>query len=253
MSRMFETITKTWQVFKGCWHDCIYCWAKPLVETRLKNKPNYRDGFTPRLIRSELERRFKPGEFIFIAPMGDIAFALPEELELILERVALFPETKFLLQTKDPKRVIGTLFDTGLELSENIYFGTTIETNRSYPFSKAPIPRERFKYLAAYPHPHKFLSIEPICDFDLETMLRWVELIAPEIIEIGADNYKHRLPEPDWVKVQALLKGLRELGPAVIEKDGLKRIEKVKEKCQYLISPTKKETAFTATRNMKRS
>ena len=226
MGRMFKSITKTWPVFKGCRHDCVYCWAQQLIETRLKNKPNYRDGFIPRLIRSELERRFKPGEFVFIAPMGDIVFALPEELEFILERVTLFPKTKFLLQTKDPKRVIGTLFNNELELPENIRFGTTIETNRSYPFSKAPIPRERFKYLAAYSHPHKFLSIEPICDFDLDTMLRWVELIEPEIIEVGPDNYNHRLPEPTWDKVQALLKGLRELGPTVIEKDGLMRLKK---------------------------
>jgi hypothetical protein len=63
-------------------------------------------------------------------------------------------------------------------------------------------------------------------DFDLNTMLGWMKDINPEIIEIGADNHRCSLPEPLWEKVEALLVGLREFCPNVVEKDGLERLRR---------------------------
>ncbi len=62
-------------------------------------------------------------------------------------------------------------------------------------------------------------------DFDLVTFVRWIGNIKPEIIEIGADNYNHNLPEPNPDKVNALLKLLRDICPTVIEKHGLERLK----------------------------
>ena len=100
MSRMFKSITKTWNVFVGCEFHCVYCNARRLAETRLKHIPRYKDGFTPHLVNSELTKSFKSGEFIFVAYMGDIAFATREQFLRILARIREFPMTYFLLQSK---------------------------------------------------------------------------------------------------------------------------------------------------------
>jgi len=218
---MFKSIDKTWNVFVGCRFDCSYCSAKKLAETRLKNGPRYKDGFIPHLVESELKRTFKPGEFIFVAYMGDIAFASRYEIAKILVTIQGHPETRFLIQSKNP----GCFHQWKLPIPPNVYLGTTIETNRDYHLTKAPPPIERYTQLEGYPHPHKFLSIEPIMDFDLDTLLEWVIRIRPEIIEVGADNYHNRLPEPSVKKVENLLACLEDICPKVIEKDGLKRLK----------------------------
>jgi len=74
--------------------------------------------------------------------------------------------------------------------------------------AKAPPPIERFRQLAGYPHNFKFLSIEPIMDFDLEELTHWVELLKPEIIEVGYDNYGNKLIEPRLDKTLALIEQL---------------------------------------------
>lgn len=227
MSRMFRSISSTWNVYVGCRFECSYCNARKAALTRFKHVPRYKDGFTPKLVEEELKRRFKPGEFIFVAYMGDISWALHPWVERILARIRQFPETYFLLQTKHPK----VFWEWDLVLPPNVYLGTTIESNRDYHLTKAPAPIERFRYLTGYPHNRKFLSIEPIMDFDLEELLTWVKLMQPNIIEIGADNYHNNLLEPPWWKVEKLIENLREMKTAlgksliVIEKEGLHRLK----------------------------
>jgi len=227
MSRMFKSITRTWNVFKGCKHDCVYCCARSLAETRLKNSPRYRDGFEPHFIEEELQSSFRPNEFIFVAFMGDIAFATREEYLRILARIRQFPKTWFLIQSKNPRRLYDWWVNWGIGVPNNVYLGTTIETNRDYATirNKAPAPIDRFRYLAGYPHSLKFLSIEPIMDFDVDELLHWVKLMQPSIVEVGADNYHNHLPEPSWRKVQELLREAREICPRVVEKDGLERLK----------------------------
>jgi len=165
----------------------------------------YRDGFTPQLVEEELRRRFKPGQFIFVAYMGDIAFATRDEFLRILARVREFPETYFLVQSKNPRQLYDWREDWGITLPPNVYLGTTIETNRDYGLTKAPAPVERFRYLTGYPHNRKFLSIEPIMDFDLDILTNWVKLLQPDIVEVGYDNYANRLIEPKLSKVENLI------------------------------------------------
>ena len=78
--------------------------------------------------------------------------------------------------------------------------------------------------LANYPHDRKFLSIEPVMDFDLSVMLAWAGILQPDIVEIGADNYHNHLPEPDGKTIKALIQGIKELCPVVVEKPGLERL-----------------------------
>lgn len=175
--------------------------------------------------------------------MGDLfGYWVPlETIRSVLRCIARWPETTFLLQTKNPGRFLEVLQD----LPANVYLGTTIETDHyfhgmtfssvgeqltyyeEHKVTKAPDPFLRY---ATMTNPllkkyRKFISIEPIMDFELETMVHWMREIAPDIIELGADNYGHNLREPSWDKVEDLLAGLREICPKVIEKTGLERLK----------------------------
>lgn len=220
MSRMFKSIDETWNVFVGCEFDCSYCNAQKAALTRLRHLERYKDGFKPHLVESELKRTFKPGQFIFVGYMGDIAFASSKARTAILERIQQFPQTRFLLQSKNPIIFEGVDYPKW----DNLVFGTTIESNRHYKQTKAPEPYDRYRSMVWQQHPHKFISIEPIMDFDLEVLLRWMRSIRPEIIEVGADNYHNHLPEPPWGKVERLLDALRGY-TRVVEKEGLERLK----------------------------
>lgn len=222
MSRMFKSIDKTWNVFTGCLFECTYCNARKTAETRLRHIPRYKDGFKPHFVEKEATRTFKPGQFIFIAYMGDISFAERWVAEFLMGKFSIYPQTNFLLCSKDP----GIFSRWDIEFPSNIYLGTTIESNRDYGMTKAPIPLVRYTSFWAVEHPHKFISIEPIMDFDLEILCSWVRNIKPDIIEIGADNYHNHLPEPSPEKLKQLLVNLRTICPNVIEKDGLDRLRR---------------------------
>lgn len=225
MSRMFKIdgkIMTTWNVFCGCLYQCTFCNARKAALTRFKHVPRYRGGFIPHLVEKELRRRFKPNEWCFIAYMGDIAFASKCEVELILSIVSKFPQTTFLFLTKNPKCYL----KWGLEYPDNLYLGATIETNIDYALTKAPAPVERYRVMAALDYPRKFISIEPIMDFSFPIFLYWMKEIGPQIIEVGADNYRNHLVEPGWDKVQDLLLMLRDFCPTVVEKEGLGRLKK---------------------------
>lgn len=226
MSRMFKTIDRTWNPFTGCLYFCYNggCWARRTA-VRLEHLERYKDGFVPRFHEKEMLKTFSPGQFVAVSLMGDIAFATREEFLRILARIREFPQTYFLIQSKNPKQLYDWREDWGITLPPNVYPGTTIETNRDYGLTKAPAPVERFRYLAGYPHNFKFISIEPIMDFDLAHLVAWMKIIKPEIIEIGADNYHNHLPEPPGLKIRWLLESLKGICPTVIEKPGLERLK----------------------------
>lgn len=223
MTRMFKTITKTWNPYVGCLFECYRggCWARKLALEKLNHLPRYSDGFKPKLIEKELLKRFKPDEFVFVSDMGDISFATKEEILRILGRIREFPLTNFLIQSKNP----WAFWHWRVTFPDNVYLATTIETNRDYGLTKAPAPFERYNAIVQFLHPHKFISIEPIQDFDLGRLMEWMTAINPEIIEVGADNYHNHLSEPTWSKVEELLERLKEFCPKVVEKQGLERLK----------------------------
>ena len=230
-SRMFQVGGKpmrTWNVHVGCHFDCIYCNARRTALTRLRNSPRYKDGFTPHLVEKELSKKFDPGDFVFVGYMGDISFASRSIIMNLCQRINEQPEVNFLFCTKNP-----LIYANTNVWPENLYLGATIETNRDYNLTRAPAPLHRYEAMRALDHPKKFISIEPICDFHLRTLVAWMKEIGPEIIEIGADNYHNNLPEPKseksgarapW-KVNWLLEDLREFCPTVVEKVGLERLK----------------------------
>ncbi len=218
MSKMFRSVSETWNQFFDCEWDCYYYSTKDLANTKLKHQDRYRNGFEPGFEEKDLKRRFKLGSLVAVSLMGDIAFCKQEWLDRILARIREFPETNFLLQTKNPAIFVS------MDIPANVYAGTTIETNRNNKHSKAPQAHARYIVMANLKHPRKFISIEPVMDFDLIPMSKWLKDIMPSIVEIGADNYNKGLPAPPWWKVDHLIIELEELGITVNRKSGLDKL-----------------------------
>jgi hypothetical protein len=212
---------KTWNVFSGCKFDCVYCWARSLITTRMKDTPKYKDClFEPTFHRKELEKHFGKNDFVFVAPMGDIAFCPSANIDELLIRCARYYPTKFLFCTKNPATY------QKWEVTDNVYLGATIETNRPYPntISKAPQPSLRGAIMASLEDCRKFISIEPVMDFDLVAFCNMIYDIKPEIVEIGADNYGHNLPEPSAYYIDKLIEFMTLHGITVVQKQGLERL-----------------------------
>jgi len=222
-SRMFQVggkPMKTWNCFVGCNYLCTYCNARKTALTRLKNSPRYQDGFTPHLVEKELSRKFYPGDFVFVSYMGDISFASRPVIIDLTARISEQPEVDFLFCSKSPLHY----WYWNVVWPENLHLGATIETNRDYHLTRAPAPLYRYLAMRALSHPKTLISIEPVCDFDLDTLLGWMGDIQPSIVEVGADNYHNDLPEPPWEKVEKLIKGLEDICPTVVQKVGLERL-----------------------------
>jgi len=157
------------------------------------------------------------GYLVFVQSCGDMFGYWIEESWIwqILGRICKFPETTFLLQTKDP----GRFFD--FDIPQNCILGTTIETNRDLAhISKAPSPKERYHTFFMLNHDRDFegnktyrlmVSIEPVLDFDLDKLLFWIQEIEPEFVSIGADSGKNNLTEPSSEKLKELLECLNKL------------------------------------------
>jgi protein gp37 len=216
MSRMFKSIDKTWNLTVGCVHDCLYCWARRQAK-RQKHRCKNCYKFVPHV---HLNRPVPHGRRIFVCSMGDAwcsGFS-DKIISQILKLLELYPERTFLNCTKNPSRYQGFI-DI---IPKNCLLGTSIETNRDNiirNLSKAPLPSKRFEAMAMLDYPHKFLSVEPIMDFDLPILLGWIKDIKPELCEIGYNNYPtFKLTEPPLSKTQELITAIRSLGCTVLEK-----------------------------------
>jgi protein gp37 len=203
---MFDNITETWNPVVGCLHSCKYCWARRLAETKLKNIERYNDGFKPKLVEKELNRRFYR-ESVFVSDMGDLFgdWVPAKWIIEVIEATRRSPTSNFLFLTKNPKR-----YYEFLDLyPENVVLGVTIETNRDYEVTEAPTTTERYKYMRDLPFKNKVISIEPIMDFDIGTFVQWLREIGPILVHVGYDNYNSSLPEPPLYKTYNLMDHIR--------------------------------------------
>lgn len=214
-SRMFSFVHTTWNPIGGtCPYGCKYCWARKLAKQR--NMQKY-FGNT-RLIEHELKRTFEPGKVVFVGSMRDIfSEDVPiDYLHKILDVVKRNPKTYFLFLTKNPLRYEEIL----AILPRNVILGVTLETNRDYKVTKAPSPEERYFTFAPLVWMKKFVSIEPIMDFDLDVFSNWLLDVFPKLmmVAIGYDNYGNNLPEPSLEKTTALIRKLENANIKVIRK-----------------------------------
>lgn len=218
----------TWNPIGGrCLHECDYCYVGRLRQRGLKKyfgEP-YLDekAFKDKLVIPD-------GYIIFVQSCGDLfAYGIDETwIWQVLSYISRFPQTTFLLQTKNPER----FFD--FNIPQNCILGTTIETNRNYHMTKAPSPKERYYTFFMLNGNRDFegnkiyrlmISIEPVMDFDLDILVHWIQEIEPEFVSIGADSGKNGLLEPDKDKLQELLEILNKI-TEVRQKKNLNRLLK---------------------------
>jgi len=205
---MFSIVNKVWNPLVGCRHSCVYCWSRRVAK-RLKRLCEKCYRFEPHIHYERLRPlRFRNPRIVFVVDMGDLfgSFIPDEWIMQVIDVIRKSKNVIPLFLTKNPKRYEGFL-DV---FPKNSILGATIETNRYYSYiSNAPEPRERIRAMANLDWDKKFISIEPILDFDFHSFLEALKEIRPIWVEVGYDNYGFvPLPEPSLVKTQALISEL---------------------------------------------
>ena len=205
---MYEFVTHTWNAVKGaCPHDCSYCYMKRWG----KLKP-------VRLDEKELKTDLGSGNTIFVGSSCDMFAAdIPAEwIQRVIDYCEKFDNT-YLLQTKDPGRYLDFNF------SDKFILGCTIETNRRYPcMGNTPHTDDRALAMFCIKN-KKFVTIEPILDFDIVQLASFVFICGAEWVNIGADSGGNGLPEPSKEKIEQLIKLL---DSKITIKKNMKRITK---------------------------
>lgn len=139
----------------------------------------------------------------------------------ILEHCRRWPLSTYVFQTKNPWS-----YSEWLEhLPPLVILGATVETNREIPdVSKAPTPLSRLAAMRNL-RQRKFLTLEPILDFDVEVLAGWIDRVRPEFVNVGADSKGHGLAEPTFEKVLQLIERLKRWGIEIREKNNLGRLK----------------------------
>ena len=209
---MYEWINATWNTIKGeCPHGCTYCYMK-----RWDNQKPVRFS------EKELNADLGEGNFIFVGSSCDMfADEIPYEWILrTIEHCKKF-DNNYLFQSKNPKG-----FDAlAIHELEKFTLCTTIETNRVYPtvMKNAPDPIIRATDMGNIPIKERYVTIEPIMDFDLSSLVRLIYICRPMQVNIGADSGNNNLPEPEASKVFELIEELEEF-TTVKKKKNLSRL-----------------------------
>jgi len=225
MNNMYKLSVAQFNPFVGCAYNCVYCkssfqrqlkrWAKNHCEKCYTYQPHEH----PERLNQKLP---KTGymQFIFVCACGDVAFARPEYLQQIADKMAQWPDRTFLLQSKNPR-----CFQP-IKFSANVILGTTIETTGNWiderthyeKISKAPKFLERLLGLDELKHDLKMITFEPILDFNVSAMIYNTLLVKPTVVWIGYDSGNNHLPEPPIEKVRELIWELQKAGIVVVTK-----------------------------------
>ena len=211
---MYDFVTHTWNTVKGaCPHGCSYCYMK-----RWKNQKEVRFD------TSELETDLGHGNFIFVGSSCDLfSKDIPYDWIIWTMEHCKKHDNTYLFQSKNPK-----YFDaTAIYNLEKYFLCTTIETNRVYPeiMDRCPDPVDRAIEFGRIPIKEKYITIEPIMDFDLNSLVSMIHFCKPMQVNIGADSGGNKLPEPTPSKIGELVEALEEF-TTVKQKKNLKRLWK---------------------------
>jgi DNA repair photolyase len=229
VGNMYPWVSHTHAHLGGeCPHKCKYCYVEGQGDKRPENFSGplrlLEEEFSVCYDRRTLEKAggIWPG-VIFIEHCNDMFCedVSPEFIRRILAHCNTFPENEYVFQTKNPLR-----YARVSGYPENSIFGCTIETNRVIPgMSTAPDPEKRAWAMRVLDQPRKFITIEPVLDFDVDILAEWIADIRPEFLNLGADSKNHGLPEPSVEKIMALVDKLKEYGIELREKHNLERLK----------------------------
>jgi DNA repair photolyase len=212
-SNMYQFIDATWNTCKGlCPHLCAYCFCKRWG----KQSPLHFDA-------KELKTDLGEGNFIFVGSGCDMfAQDIPNDWIVDTLRTCDWYNNRYLFQSKNPARIAKYLD----YISMPFVVCTTLETNRWYPdiMRNAPKIEDRVKGMELF-KAKKYVTIEPIMDFDLEPFVELVKRCEPEQVNIGADSGGNELPEPTMDKVLELVDCLKRF-TVIAQKRNLNRLMK---------------------------
>lgn len=178
-----------------------------------------------RLVTREFKDDLGCDNFIFVGSSTDMfASDVPSEwISATLENLNRFPENGYLLQSKNPARMIEFVY----EMPPNTTLCTTIETNRENDLGNAPLRSDRLAVMHRLKnHFPVHVTLEPIMDFDVESFSTMLIDLSPEQINIGSNTSNTYIEEPPKDKIIELMQILRENNLYVHEKDNLKRLLK---------------------------
>jgi len=227
---MYSQRTENIGLIEGCPFGCVYCKFRVLHNRFALKKEDV--NYTPHIHEERFKKRPKAttgDQFVTIGLNGDISRASDEVMLRIIQYCKDWKDRTFLLQSKNPERFMA------FEFPDNVILGTTIETNRGQiwnpataprfidlmnysDISKAPEPYERYFFMSKLTKNRKYVTMEPILDFDVNVMVYQMRSIKPTIVYIGYNTANINLPEPTLAKTQELITKLRELGITVKEK-----------------------------------
>lgn len=202
---MYDWVSRMHSHLGGkCPHECEYCYVQ---KNRFGVSERYQGKV--RIIADELKVNYKNGNTIFIEHMNDM-FAVgvsDEMIHQILAHCNQYSGNTYVFQTKNPERA----FEFIEEFPKKFMMGTTIESDRDYPISKAPTEKSRFLGIARFSNRgiETFITIEPILDMDVHEMIDWIKSVKPSFVNIGADSKRCNLPEPPNFKIKELVARLQ--------------------------------------------
>lgn len=210
---MYNWVSHLWSPIRGCRFKCVYCYAK---------KYGYGDQVT--FTHKELDINLGKGKTIFVNHLSDMwgDWITDQIINHILNRCRDFPDNIYVFQTKNPRRYHGFSFN-GI----HALLGTTIETDNyghrivteAPPLIERVIGMERLKL-------PKFITIEPIMDFNLLNLIWMITTINPDFVTIGADSKGFQLAEPQWYKIEKLIELLSLHQIEIRQKSNLERLMK---------------------------
>ena len=209
-------------VFKGCRNGCGYC-VKSFQQQAKRQKQNCMKCYTfePHNHFERMKGRTpvtRGEQFIFFPKGGDPCYATAVEFKQMLTFIRANPQSRFLIQTKRPKFLLkhcplpaNVLVGITLESTESNYI-TPVDANYKQISPRSTPLLERAEIFATVPHAHKSVTIEPILQFNLKKMLEVMHAIKPEVVYVGYDTKKCKLPEPTLAETTELINALKQEG-----------------------------------------
>lgn len=207
---MYDFVTHTSNPIKGlCPHECDYCYMKSIFR-------RYHSDETLRLDEKEFKVNYGKDKFIFLGTSTDMfANTVPTEWIIrVYDKCLQYSENWYLFQSKSPGRFLEPqlIAHPLMQLKDKIYFATTIESNRDYPISKAQCMTERADAMAQLQAMgfSVMVTIEPIMDFDHDSLVEMLRKIKPFQVNIGCNtNREAKLQEPTREQIVTLVQELR--------------------------------------------
>jgi hypothetical protein len=224
--------TRSWNPFFGCLFNCSYCdpsfgrlgrWIGGMNQHCVSCKQ-----YTPHEHPERLNR-IPRDKVIHVCEDSDISYCSKPFMLKILDKMNSDNREGrvWLLQSKNPACLTQYLS----QLPENTYLITTLETNRDElcrQISKAPLPSKRQKDFLSLNWKNKFVTVEPIMDFDMDIFMDWIVQINPRCTFIGYNSKPKavQLPEPSMEKTFKLIEALGDNHINIMTKDMRGKAEK---------------------------